>query len=135
MSNKKGVRLTNGIPQRFEQQIKIWVQLAHPNILPFYGLCTQLTQNVSIVRRAASTLSHVSNTSVQVSEWQEFGNVRKFVEDNPYTDKIKLVCGSVLFTYEAAAYLDHLQMRGASDGLTYLHSHGIVHGNGTPGAR
>ncbi|KAJ3517797.1 hypothetical protein NLJ89_g281 [Agrocybe chaxingu] len=47
--------------QRFENEIKLWANLKHNNILPFYGIVTDLGQHIHMV-----------------SPWQENGNVLEY---------------------------------------------------------
>jgi serine/threonine protein kinase len=58
-------------PQSFFEEAVIWGRLRHPNIVPFVGITTDLSQ--------------------VVSEWMPNGNMREFIERNPGTDRIGLV--------------------------------------------
>ncbi|KAK7683307.1 hypothetical protein QCA50_013569 [Cerrena zonata] len=72
------VRTTNPkAVKRFEQELKVWSCLSHPNILQFLGLVTDIGHFLQIV-----------------SPWQENGNILNFVQSNPTADRIQLLTGA-----------------------------------------
>ncbi|KAF9027111.1 TKL/TKL-ccin protein kinase [Hymenopellis radicata] len=63
--------------KRFEREIKVWDTLKNENILPFYGICTNIGWNIHMV-----------------SPWQENGDVLAYVKEHPNADKMFLLLGA-----------------------------------------
>jgi len=78
--------------KRLEYELPSWAELLHQNILPFYGIVTDLGPRLYMV-----------------SPWQENGNLLDYVKNNPQTDKNHLLCGS-------AAGLSYIHSRGVVHG-------------------
>ncbi|KAF8803631.1 TKL/TKL-ccin protein kinase [Phlegmacium glaucopus] len=79
--------------KRFENEINLWADLRNNHILPFYGIVTDLGQQIHMV-----------------SPWQANGNVLDYVKAHDDADRSCLIAG-------------------AAQGLEYLHSRNIIHGN------
>jgi len=79
--------------KRFENEINLWADLKHKHILPFYGIVTDLGQQIHMV-----------------SPWQTNGDVLDYVKAHVDADRSSLIAG-------------------AAQGLEYLHSRDIIHGN------
>ncbi|KAH8110411.1 kinase-like protein [Phellopilus nigrolimitatus] len=63
--------------QDFCKEAMIWRQFCHPNILPFYGVCTE----------------EFSPRLALVSPWMDNGDVLSYLKHNPDTDRIALIVG------------------------------------------
>ncbi|KAF9001995.1 kinase-like domain-containing protein [Cyathus striatus] len=96
--------------KRFKHEIEVWAELLHDHILPFYGVVTDLGQHIHMV-----------------SPWQDNGNVLDYVQSHPTADRMCLV-GFNYFTAYSSSLFEY-QIWGAANGLKYLHSRSIVHGN------
>ncbi|KAH0586833.1 hypothetical protein H2248_005679 [Termitomyces sp. 'cryptogamus'] len=79
----------------FYREVIIWGQLFHPNVLPFYGI---------------HRLGDFRNSLCLVSPWISSGNIRDFLSEKPYVDRIPLICD-------------------VAGGMEYLHMNGVVHGD------
>lgn len=86
----------------------MWRTLDHPNVLPFYGV-TYIGRHLYSVSLQSSIYRPDTNR-VQVSPWMECGTSISFVQKFPQTDVLKL-------------------LSEISEGLAYLHSLGIIHGD------
>ena len=84
----------------------MWKHLNHPHIVPFMGVTLKPLQ--------------------LVSKWMPGGDLRDHVRKNPDTDRISLV-SEVLPASDAASL--SLQLIGVAEGLTYLHSSNVIHGD------
>ncbi|TFK67876.1 kinase-like protein [Pluteus cervinus] len=74
------IRAADGKAQsHFVQEIRVWSGLSHKNILPFYGVVTNLGSELHIV-----------------SPWQEYGNVLEYLRTNPAANRHKLIYGAAL---------------------------------------
>ncbi|KAF8163093.1 TKL/TKL-ccin protein kinase [Crassisporium funariophilum] len=73
--------------KRFENEIKLWADLKNDQILPFYGIVTDLGQHIHMV-----------------SPWQNNGNVLDYVKAHPSADRLRLILG-------AAKGLEYLHAR------------------------
>ncbi|CAA7267978.1 unnamed protein product [Cyclocybe aegerita] len=78
--------------KRFENEINLWANLKHSNILPFYGIVTDLGQHIHMV-----------------SPWQENGNVLEFVKTHRDANRISFMAG-------AAQGLEYLHLRNIIHG-------------------
>jgi len=95
------------ILQMFCKEAAMWKHLDHPNILPLLGV----------------TLSRHQ----LISNWMPGGNLLKYVRTNPDTDRFKLVRAIPPVTI-VSRLLVH-QLHGAAEGLNYLHSRDVIHGD------
>ena len=86
-------------------------QLEHDNILPFYGVVTT-----------------VSDFSL-VFPWYKNGNIDQYLRNNPGVDRCGLASTSKPTAYSRHLHERHEQLLGAANGLLFLHSNGLVHGD------
>ncbi|KAG6914547.1 hypothetical protein DXG01_016677 [Tephrocybe rancida] len=70
--------MAKGLHQRFRQEGIIWSRLAHPNILPFYGLCV-FNSRISLV-----------------APWAENGNIRDFLKRQILDDPNRILLVNIL---------------------------------------
>ena len=84
----------------------MWKRLDHPNIVPLLGVTASPLQLVSV--------------------WMTGGELPEYVNAHPHADRLGLVsiCSAPMGTVLTAR-----QLSDAADGLSYLHSHGIIHGD------
>ena len=84
----------------------MWKRLAHPNVVPLLCITVSPFQ--------------------LISDWMSGGNVVEYLEKNPNTDIVQLVgfraVALILRSYP-------LQLHDAAEGLYYLHSCSVIHGN------
>jgi len=85
----------------------VWKHLNHPNIVPFKGVTFDPLQ--------------------LVSEWMPGGDLREHVKNNRDTDLITLV--RIFFINFNAVSHPSPQLLGIAQGLAYLHSSGVIHGD------
>ncbi|KAG5637385.1 hypothetical protein H0H81_004762 [Sphagnurus paluster] len=78
--------------KQFSKEAILWGQLSHPNVLPIYGLF------------------HFENKVCIVAPWMDYGDLRKYLNNNPTANRLRLA-NDVL------------------EGLSYLHNNGIIHGD------
>ena len=84
----------------------MWKHLAHPNIVPLLGM---------------------TSTPLQlISKWMPNGDLTEYIEKHPNTDRLALV--SVSLVSRMVRLLSH-KLRDVTDGLYYLHSRNVVHGD------
>jgi len=88
----RGIKSSEKMRQRFEREMEFWAQLNHPNILPFYGIVTDIGQHIHMV-----------------SPWQDNGNLLEYVKGTVGVDHIALFRGS-------AAGLSYLHSRSVVHG-------------------
>lgn len=84
--------------------------LDHENILPFLGLAEYFPKEPLCF----------------VSPYVKNGNVRHYLEVNPDAPRLPLVSLRFVSTFTMS---DYRKIRGIANGLTYLHSQGIIHGD------
>ena len=84
----------------------MWKHLVHPNIVPFKGLTLDPFQ--------------------LVSEWMPNGELRHYVKNNPDIDLLSLV--GIFYRLQRHPHPSP-QILGIAQGLAYLHSKGMVHGD------
>lgn len=84
----------------------VWEPLNHPNIVPFKGVTSEPLQ--------------------LVSEWMPGGELRQYIRNNPHANVISLV--SSLFMPLSIASSCY-QLLGIAEGLDYLHSRDVIHGD------
>ncbi|EKM57815.1 uncharacterized protein PHACADRAFT_116167 [Phanerochaete carnosa HHB-10118-sp] len=76
--------LRKGTPHRMmDAEVKIWMKLRHPHILPFYGCCS------------------FADPPFMICEYKENGNINEYLRRKPEADRRKLL-------YEACLGLVHL---------------------------
>lgn len=84
----------------------MWKRLTHPNIVPIIG---------------------VTSTPLQlVSEWMTGGGLTEYIKKNPDADRLVLVGGSPIVFPRAHS---RFQLSDVAEGLCYLHSHNVIHGD------
>jgi hypothetical protein len=84
----------------------MWNRRPHPNILPLLGVSDE--------------------DFTMVSEWMEHGNIRQFVLTRPDVNRPSVVSRPTLQRFLLCLFP---QLLGATDGLIYLHSHNLIHGD------
>jgi serine/threonine protein kinase len=97
--------------QAFYREVIVWKSLKHPNIVPFLGVPTKVPPPFEIV-----------------CEWMENSRITEYVRENPNVDRINLVSGfssTVTTSFERQI----LQLWDVADGLHYLHSRDVIHGD------
>jgi len=87
------------IDRRLNRETHVWAPLTHPNVLSFLGVC-----------RNAEILDTVIPTPTLISPFCEKGDVAAYLKVTPQANRNKLV-------------------RGVAEGLKYLHSKNVVHGD------
>ena len=98
--------------QAFIQEMRIWADLEHANILPLEGIAL------------------VDNLPAFVSEWMVHGTAKDFTSKN--FDRINMAALVGLFKQDLVYMLRDVSKRqaiGIANGLSYLHSKNVVHGN------
>lgn len=59
------------------------------------------------------------------------GYITKYIRDNPHVDPLELVC--MIFMGRSCIFTNHFhlfrKLKDASNGLNYLHTSGLVHGD------
>ena len=83
----------------------MWKHLTHKNILPFKGVTTNPLQLLSY--------------------WMP-GNVLEYIQTIPDVDRLELVG---VPPFELACTDTRYQLSDAANGLSYLHSRNVIHGN------
>ena len=84
----------------------MWRRLSHPNIVPFMGVTLEPLQ--------------------LVSGWMPGGELRSYVRENPHANLISLV-SQLLPAWDAVSPTS--QLLGVTEGLAYLHSCNVIHGD------
>ena len=84
----------------------MWKRLRHPNIVPLLGITLEPLQ--------------------LISAWMPGGELKDYITKNPDVDQLGLV-GTPLLLHRIT--LTHFQLSGIADGLNYLHSRNMVHGD------
>lgn len=64
------------ITRRIQRETRIWYQLAHENILPFYGICRDVGPSPALV-----------------SPFCKYGNIEDYLRKFPNVDRFHLICG------------------------------------------
>jgi serine/threonine protein kinase len=97
--------------QAFYREVIVWKSLKHPNIVPFLGVPTKVPPPFEIV-----------------CEWMENSRITEYVRENPNVDRIGLVSG---FSFAVTTPFERqiLQLWDVADGLHYLHSRDVIHGD------
>ena len=103
------------ILEEFSAEITIWRQLAHPNILPFYGIfySDELRSQICLV-----------------SAWMEAGNITEYLQTHPGSARMPLV-GQVILTLTYILLMSPLKALDVARGLDYLHraKPKVIHGD------
>ena len=86
----------------------MWKHLNHPNIVPFVGVTFEPLQ--------------------LVSEWMAGGELREYIKNNPNADLNGLVSQSRILFARVEVY-PILQILGVAEGLAYLHTLNVIHGD------
>lgn len=91
---------------KFYQEAVMWRHGRHPNIVPFRGVTVAPLQ--------------------LILDWVVNGNVVEYIKAHPGADRLALVCSPRAARTEV---LTPHQLRDITEGLKYLHSRHVVHGN------
>ena len=101
--------------QAIQQEVNIWKQLRHPNILQFFGACPMAEQ------------------PFMVCAFMVNGDANEYLRQNPGVDRRQLVStqprGTGICTDR---YRSYLQLRETARGLAYLHNKNVIHGDIKP---
>jgi serine/threonine protein kinase len=103
--------------QMLHKEAIVWRQLQHPHVLPFLGLGQKIFSD--------------NNRICMVSPWMDNGTLCHFVSSESYIAKedcIRLVRDNVYCSAHQDA-MTFIQMSELASGLSYLHSHKVVHGD------
>ena len=99
------------LSQKLLREAKVWSQLDHPNITPFYGVCFDLG---------------LLSAPCLISPYFKHGNVTKYLERHLNANRMQLVS---IFCMEMSSLYNLAQVHQVAAGLAYLHAHGIIHGD------
>ena len=97
--------------QKFFQEAVAWRHLRHPNILPLLGI------NLDPEKRRFAL----------VSEWMVHGNINEFLKMSKGINRVQLVSEEFICQNNHRDPLP--QLVDATNGLEYMHSLNIVHGD------
>jgi serine/threonine protein kinase len=92
-----------------QQEAKLWHTLDHPHVLRFLGIHLNTLNDVYLV-----------------SPWVDQGPLTAYISNHPQADRTALVR---LFSYLILYPAHYIQLRDVIDGLSYLHSNDVVHGD------
>jgi hypothetical protein len=96
--------------QQFCKEVVLWNTLSHPNVLKLVGVLGDMGEGEFIT----------------VSEWMVHGNIMEYIRNN-HANRLELVRG---FTGLSTSFIKmRRQLHGAAQGLQYLHSVNLVHGD------
>lgn len=95
--------------QSIAQEIRIWSQLHHPNVLPFLGF----------------TLN-CGPYPASVSQWMENGTAEQYLKRDPSACYLSVVISNHTFPTVNIIQV-RFQIRGVAKGLQYLHSQNVIH--------
>jgi serine/threonine protein kinase len=84
----------------------VWKHLTHPNIVPLLGVTVAPFQLISV--------------------WMPGGELTEYLDVHPRADRVGLVC---CHRATLDSDLPLLQVSDVANGLSYLHSHGVIHGD------
>lgn len=94
------------LSQALYREAVVWKHLTHPNIVPLLGITPSPLQ--------------------LVSEWMGGGDLTEYVKRNANVDRLGLVGAPQLFN---DAHSPSFQLSDVADGLSYLHSCDVIHGD------
>ena len=94
------------IAQTFYREAVTWKHLNHPNIVPFLGATFDPLQ--------------------LVSAWMPGGSLTEYIKEHPLKSRLVLVCFVLLHRFPS---LLPCQLHGVVEGLNYLHSRSVIHGD------
>ena len=98
------------ILQQFCKEVVLWNTLSHPNVLKLAGIQGDMEKGQFIT----------------VSEWMAHGNIMEFIGEN-HVNRLELVRG---LAFPAVSFTKtQRQLHGAAQGLKYLHSANLTHGD------
>ena len=96
--------------QQFCKEVVLWSTLNHPNVLKLLGVQEGME----------------AETFASVSEWMEHGNIIMYIKKHP-VNRLDLVSKRHLSS--AFPTKTQQQLHDAAQGLKYLHSAGLSHGD------
>ncbi|KAH8108187.1 kinase-like domain-containing protein [Cristinia sonorae] len=114
--------------KRFEREINVWSKLSHPHVLPFLGIVTNIghfTHMVSPWQSNGNILEYVKFVDLDVQSLQQPLQLHQEVRTSR-----PVAPGRAYFSPCPVIHdLTEVQLAGAGEGLAYLHSQGVIHGN------
>ena len=94
----------------FYKEVIVWKRLQHPNIVPFLGVPAKIPPFKIVY------------------DWMENNRITEYVRQNPKVDRVSLV-SEFISTPITSFERRTPQLWDIADGLHYLHSCNIIHGN------
>lgn len=87
----------------------MWKRLDHPNLLPTFGAAPEIAEFCVI------------------SPWMEGGDLHKHLFNYPGVNRVSIVRAHINLLSKSAKFAP--KMIAVADGLAYLHSNGVIHGD------